>query len=1069
MPGSAFRNILGPFFRDPVKARRAVFWCGVAATAVAVLIAVGIGAALRDPGRVAPLLQRLIAPRGGSASAKRIGLSLDPPSVTLSGLAVSGPSGGGERVRVDRLRLEADFARIARGGPWLRRVEAEGVVVEWTGGARTSTGPLDLTPLSRLFLMETLLVKDARVRVALAGGELDADGAELQIVPIEDGARRVTGIGRLTFRRGGRLAASGTVTVQGRMRPGPTLDADVALRDGRVEMPSVSGDFSGQAGLTLTPDRLEARDARLEADTVRLRSPPGAPREAGPIRLHAAGAVSLDGTDVAVEIRALDVAGVLQASGRLARSSTATLAGNVEGTVHGVERALAFAGDRLPGAWRGAKLRGDLGFRLGFGGDKGRTLSLSVVPMQLLVSFPATGVEGRIGGAVRADGPSSAWASGAPTLSGTIEGNARLDRAPLTMRRAVFRASLAGAPAALAVRSWTVSVAGSDVEFAGRPLPLGALEMRGSASVNGRTVRVDLAEARSEALGQVQGRLSLVDGTADAELTGSGLRASAAVALAEALTGRDMAGWSSSGAIDVSAGLHPRPGGRLGEVAVVFRGIGFRSPSGDLIGQDLSGRLEAGSGVGVTARAQGRLSITEGGLLWSTIYADFARNPLTLRLELARKAPGAYQDIVLEGAWSGFATVRLEGNARRAGAAGWRHGGVLRLGDAQLGPVFQTFVRDPLAASFPTLAALRMAGTGRLDLSFAGTDRTVDIKGAVGAHLDEVGREGGNLLLSGLDLELPFSYALGAADPGRPRPASTKSWGRLRLASLPAAGRALGPVDLPVIVVPNRLYIGDGLDVPFLGAAVSLRDIEVIEPASPAFRVRLSARLAGLDLSRLPAERLPLEGHLDGLLRPVRIGRDRLEAGGVVAGDLFGGRLEIRRLTVLHPFGAGREIGFDAGVRGLDLERFSTAWNIGRVTGIVDASLEGARFAYGQPVAFHLKMESVPSEGVPQTVSLKAVNAISVLSTGSALGGIGLSVMTTFFREFPYRKIGVECDLNNDVFTVRGLIHEGGVEYLVRRGFLAGIDVINRNPDNRIGFADMLERARRVTEERPRE
>ena len=99
-------------------------------------------------------------------------------------------------------------------------------------------------------------------------------------------------------------------------------------------------------------------------------------------------------------------------------------------------------------------------------------------------------------------------------------------------------------------------------------------------------------------------------------------------------------------------------------------------------------------------------------------------------------------------------------------------------------------------------------------------------------------------------------------------------------------------------------------------------------------------------------------------------------------------------------------------------------------------------------------------------MSLKAVNSISLVSTGSALSGMGLSLMTTIFKEFSYEKIGFECGLKNDVFTVRGLIHEDGVEYLVRRRFFTGIDVVNGNPDNRIGFSDMVERAKRVTGER---
>jgi len=171
-------------------------------------------------------------------------------------------------------------------------------------------------------------------------------------------------------------------------------------------------------------------------------------------------------------------------------------------------------------------------------------------------------------------------------------------------------------------------------------------------------------------------------------------------------------------------------------------------------------------------------------------------------------------------------------------------------------------------------------------------------------------------------------------------------------------------------------------------------------------------------------------------------------------------------VTMERPFSAGREIGADVNASLIDLERLSAALGVGRITGRLSGSVEGLRIAYGQPVAFHLKMESVPTKGVGQSVSLKAVNSISLVSTGSGLSGLGSSLMTRFFQEFPYEKIGFECGLKNDVFSVRGIIHEDGVEYLVKRRLFGGINVINRNPDNRIGFSDMVERAKRVTGER---
>jgi hypothetical protein len=181
---------------------------------------------------------------------------------------------------------------------------------------------------------------------------------------------------------------------------------------------------------------------------------------------------------------------------------------------------------------------------------------------------------------------------------------------------------------------------------------------------------------------------------------------------------------------------------------------------------------------------------------------------------------------------------------------------------------------------------------------------------------------------------------------------------------------------------------------------------------------------------------------------------------------LFSGEVEVKDLLVLRPFEMGREIGADVDMRLLDLHQLSSALGIGLITGRISGSLEGLRVAYGQPVSFKLTVESVKMDEVEQEVSLKAVNSIAVLGTGSGLSGAGASLITSIMNEFPYRAIGFVCTLNNDVFKINGLIKEDGVEYIVRKPFLAGINVVNRNPENYISFKDMLERLRRVV--RPR-
>jgi hypothetical protein len=45
---------------------------------------------------------------------------------------------------------------------------------------------------------------------------------------------------------------------------------------------------------------------------------------------------------------------------------------------------------------------------------------------------------------------------------------------------------------------------------------------------------------------------------------------------------------------------------------------------------------------------------------------------------------------------------------------------------------------------------------------------------------------------------------------------------------------------------------------------------------------------------------------------------------------------------------------------------------------------------------------------------------------------------------------------------VRGLYHEKGVEYILKRSSLTGVDVINGNPDNAMPFADLLVRFKKI-------
>ena len=1042
--------------------RRTSLWCVAGFATLLGIAALTVALAVCRPALVRPWVQRALTPQGGTASLAGLNISLTPPLVVLSGLVIAGPPIEGDLLRLDHLQFELIPGRFLHGGSWLRHVEARGVFYG-RSRPRETEGPPDVTALTRLFDIEDLSLTDARLRVAIPQGVLAVDGLRLSLGPGDGGMRAFAGSGDLSFRGKGNPVFAAKLSARGTVSPEPALTVDLASGSGRLELPWISGDLSGRTRLRVTRKDVQVEDLILTLPQGRVNPGPRGATLPGPIRLNIAAGAALDGRDPRLEVRGLEIGGLLTARGRLSGPTLGTMSGTLDGEIARVERVRPFLTPLLPGSLAGMELSGRLPWRLSLSaGTTEDAVTLDLLPTDLGLSWASAGLDCRFGGSFKAAGSIEGWLRGKVALGGRGRGTGQFNRPPLAVRRFRFDATFTGAMGAPALPGWFLSTDPGEVLYEGRPLPLGTVAIRGSARPVENSYRVEGVEIRSGSLGRLTGKVAFQGGNVSGALDEATLPADNLVSLAQAMSGREWNGWSPTGAIDVAARLETVAAGPRLAATAVLRRIGFTSPAGDVMGQNLAGNVELEALLTRNPRMIASLVLRGGESLWGTVYVDLSRNPLNLRLGGTRVGPDEYKDLLLEGGLEGFGRLGIEGKAARAGE-NWRHQGHLVLRDAQLGPIFRTFLRDPLAASHPDLAGLETEGAAAVELSFSGSGKAADVDGTLRLRSGGVRQGVEPPLLSGLDIDLPIAYALGAGNPGRPRPPDAGRWGRLRLEKIRLSGQELGPLEMPAVLVPNHLYIEGTVATSLFGARLALRRIQVDEPLSPDFRLRMAAELEALDLSRVYPM---IEGRLGGILDPVILGRERMTAAGALTGDLFGGLLDVARVTVERPFTAGREIGADVSVDRIDLERLSAALDVGRVTGRLSGGIKGLRAAYGQPVAFDLKMESVPTKGVSQSVSLKAVNSISLISTGSALSGMGISLMATFFREFPYEKIGFECVLKNDVFTVRGLIHEDGVEYLVKRRLFTGIDVVNGNPDNRIGFSDMLERAKRVTGER---
>jgi hypothetical protein len=555
-----------------------------------------------------------------------------------------------------------------------------------------------------------------------------------------------------------------------------------------------------------------------------------------------------------------------------------------------------------------------------------------------------------------------------------------------------------------------------------------------------------------------EGRLSLQAAAQD-------LGAAEAARLLDIYTDTDLEPFQPTGRVQARALYTAGPRGQRLEARLKLRKLAFSSPDGRIMADRLNATLQAQASLPEQGRGRLRaeLAVPSGDLLYGPVYVPFDRHPLQVAARTVGLSAWPGQALACNASMQGLASLRLKrASTPSRGPGAWN--GTVRVDQVRLKPAYDIFIKAPLSMSQPFLADSHLNGTAQARVRLQGAAGFADATGLLGLSGTGFRLADANLTVQGLELRLPLAYRLGA-DPGAtdtpPAPADP-GWGRLRWESLQAFGLQKLSTAIPLELRPNELVAGRNLRIPALGGGVTLSSLRIRNPLSRDFRLETSVWLHDLDLAALPAGDIPVQGRLEGRLSRITATREFVRAEGRLTGALFGGDLEVAGLGVESPFATDRSFGLNLKVDRMHLGELSRALGVGRITGQLDLDVDNLQIAYGQPVAFNVTARSVEAPGVSQRISLAAVNSLSVLGTGSGLGDVGAGIMASVLDELPYASIGLACDLKNDVFTVQGLMEEGGVQYIVKRPLLFGVNVVNSNPDNRINFSDMLRRLERV-------
>ncbi len=498
-----------------------------------------------------------------------------------------------------------------------------------------------------------------------------------------------------------------------------------------------------------------------------------------------------------------------------------------------------------------------------------------------------------------------------------------------------------------------------------------------------------------------------------------------------------------------------------GKIDVTFRDGGFASPDGTRVAAGIraraSGRFDFSLPMKKTAFAlDTRVSNLE--MLWGPFYGDFSKRPLSL------KAEGAYQTETdrldlshLSVALADVGSLLFSGSLRNL-----RHNPAydarVRLVGLSNGDAYAFFVRETFQESFPLLATLNLDGRTDLDLTLTGTRQRLGVQGEVRVADTNLRSAEAGIGLEGLQLRLPVDIA---ADETLAANAPQRT-GSLRFANLAWKALQTGPVELFPFIRQDVLDFRGDVAVPLFGGRAVFKEIAYRDLFSPERNLRLSADIEDFDLSQMSvALGLPrFQGTLSGTIPTVTFAGRRLRTTGAIVLTLFGGEVTIEGISVNNVFSPVASMKSTVALREIDLGRLTDTFEFGHISGILEGYVKDLVITNGQPESFLVHLGTVKRKGVGQRISVEALEKISILGSGTSPSIFGRGVYR-LFKEYRYANLGFSGRLRNDNFTLRGIVREGGLEYLVRGGVLPPkVNVINYTQE--ISFREMVKRLKRI-------
>jgi hypothetical protein len=480
-----------------------------------------------------------------------------------------------------------------------------------------------------------------------------------------------------------------------------------------------------------------------------------------------------------------------------------------------------------------------------------------------------------------------------------------------------------------------------------------------------------------------------------------------------------------------------RPGKTRVHLEANSADLNFSNQPGTTVAQNLTVTL-----TGSATREPGKLASdlklqsSAGQALAGAVLLDFARNPLSLAAHIEPDAAGLnLSQIQLHQTDLMAAT----GTARIAfGGPVMIQRGHFDVDWLEFAAAYRSFLQLALATT--DFGALNAGGRASGEFDIAN-----DAVSTINARIQNVsladatrGTSRTGLSLANANGELHW-----AADHTAPATSSAQP-SQLSWSASSAYGLIGGAVQMTFTAQGNRFTLAGNTRFPIFDGALVVHTLD-IRHFGPDAELDFDAHLEPISMPLLSkAFGWPvLSGRLAGRVPGVAYRDHVLTVQGDLSADVFDGTIVGSRFKLIDPLGPWPRLDADVSARHLDLDLLTHTFSIGSISGRLDADIKGLELFNWSPVAFDARLQTTPGDDSEHRISQKAVTSIS--SVGGGGGGVAAALQSgvlQFFKTFHYDRIGISCQLRDEVCLMNGLEPAKTGYYLVKGRGLPRIDII---------------------------